>query len=139
MIEAEAVVQNEGSDERGGIVSVTCEDLGKRLGALAEPKVRVVANTVGRRDEAREKTCVGGEGDRNLGRSPFEEHAARGEAVQIRGARARVAVGAEPIRPQGVDGDEEDVLSLDLADRGPLTRRRRKRGSEDRGADSRSH
>jgi hypothetical protein len=58
---------------------------------------------------AGEDRGVGGAGLGNLDDGVLEEDAFPGQPVQDRCLRAGVAVGADAVRPQGVDSDEKDI------------------------------
>ncbi len=52
---------------------------------------------------------MGGKGERNGARRIREEHAIGGETIDVRGFYELRSIAGNPVRTQGVDGDEDDV------------------------------
>ena len=98
---------------RAGMISVVLQDLGEqavfrqdrgRPVGEAGGDARGIAAGLDRRDRVARRRCV---------RPALLEHdRLRGERVEARGGRPRVAVGADVIGAQGVDGDHDDVQIL---------------------------
>jgi hypothetical protein len=108
-VETEAPVEREARDERRGPVSRTRELLGRRLHLRRHHVAAVVAHAMADRGEAGEHRGVRRTGEWHVRDGRREPHPARGQRIE-RGRHGRgVPVGAEMVRPQRVDGDEEDV------------------------------
>ena len=107
--EAEAAIQHVGADERGGRVAACLQERGQGLPILGEHVGAVVVHAVVRRLEAAQDRRVGRQRQRDRRQRLLEHRALRGEGVDVRRQARGPAVGADPVRAQRVDGDEEDA------------------------------
>ena len=114
-------------EDRGGVER---SRLVPRLPEVVGPALQSVS-TASRHEGARIRPGhqrgerIGGVGDRTI--RVLEAGPPRGEGVQVRRSRALVSVCTEVIRPEGVDGDQEDIPSRPLEDASLLRRRVRRR------------
>ncbi len=81
----------------------------QRVDLVGQAEHAVVAHAVGRRGQAGQDGRVRRQGDRVAGVGSLEQDALGRQAVQGRGARAALAVGAEEIGARRVESDEQDV------------------------------
>ncbi len=107
--EAEARGERERAHEGAGRVAARLEESGQGLDPGREAEPRVVPHPVVRRVAAGEDVRVRGESHHVVGVGVFEAHARGGEAVHPRRPRIGLAIGADRVGPERVDGDEEDA------------------------------
>ncbi len=115
--QAEAGVEREGADEGAGAIAARVEQRRERVGGGRETEAGVFADAVAERIDAREDVGVRRQRHDRRGVGLIEADAGGGEAVDPGGGDRAVAVGADRVGAQRVDGDEEDV-----ARRGPRGR-----------------
>jgi hypothetical protein len=108
-VEAEPRVEREGAHEGTRRVAGPLEEGGQRVDATGEPEAGVVTDTVIERVPAGEDVGVRRQRHHVLGMRLLEAHAAGGQAVDPGCLDRPIPVTAEGIRPERVDGDEEDV------------------------------
>ena len=81
-------------------------------------KVGIVVDAMGKRCRPQENIRVGRQGGARVGKSAGEKHAAPGKTVDIGCGEMFFGITAQPVGPERIDGDEEEVLCrLILADR----------------------
>ncbi len=81
-------------------------------GALPRRPAHATVEAVHRRVEAGEEAREGGRGPGRLADRLLEDDALVGQRVEVGGGRARVAVGAEVVGPQGIDRNQEHVRGV---------------------------
>ena len=104
----QAVAEGPVGDEAGGDVAVPRQDLGQRRQAAADAEA-VAGGAVLVRVERGEHRGDRRSGQRLDGARGGEAGGTGEQAVEVGAGGAVVAVAREPVRAQGVDGDEEDV------------------------------
>ena len=82
---------------------------------------------MGRRPKARQDARMGGQRDRGRSGTFGEERAGGGQGVDMRSLGQRISIAAEMIRPQGIDGDQQDI--------GPMRPDQEQRGRSQHGQD----
>ena len=113
VVEVEALVQahlafeENAADERGGLVALRVQHGGQSHGARRQ-RLGVLLDPVFEGISRGEQRGVRGQRQRNL-RIHGREHSARlGVGVDVRRVNERVAVGAEVVRAEGVDGNQDN-------------------------------
>ena len=112
LVEAPARVEHPRPHEGPGRVAGLLHPLRERRLRGVQEEAAVVADAVVRRDEPREDRRVRGQGHRRGGRRLLEQDAVLGHRVDVRRVDPPEAVAAEPVCPQGVEGDHHDVPRL---------------------------
>ena len=108
-LQAEAGIQGKSPDEGARGISLGLEVAGHGRAFRGESGLGILADAVIKRSHARQDVGMGRQGGRVVGEGPLEEDAPRGQVVD-RGRRgAARGVAAQPVGPQGVDRDEEDM------------------------------
>ena len=107
----EAVAEGPVGDEAGGDVAAAGQHLGQRRQAAADAEA-VAGGAVLVGVERGEHRGDRGRGQRLHGARRGEARRAGEQTVEVGAGGAAVAVAREAVRPQGVDGDEEDVGRL---------------------------
>ena len=102
-------VEDERADEPAGAVALPLQHLGQGRLLIADVELAVVADAVEGRERAGEQRCVRRQRQRRDRRRLREAQPARGEAVEDRGLRRGVAVGADAIRAERINRDDQDV------------------------------
>ena len=115
-VQPESRVQRERAHERAGAIAALLQARGQRGRARGEAEAGVVAHAVLERIAAREDVRVRRQGHDVVGVRALEPHALRRQPVDPGRPRPRVPVGAQRVRPQRVDGDQEDVEARFAAD-----------------------
>ncbi len=110
-----ARVEHEGADEAAGAETRGGEQLGQGHGLFLEIEAAVVAHAVGRRVGAGHQRGVRRQGKRRHRRGAVEAQAARRQPVEVRGLGRGVAVAAQPVGAQGVEGHQEQVAGAGLS------------------------
>ena len=98
----------------GGLPAPLGQHLGERRDPLGDAERAAGLGQEVRGVPRGEQRVDRGEGARGLGSGALEEVAARGQGVEVGGRRARVAVGAHVVGPQGVEHHDQDVERLRL-------------------------
>ena len=117
LVEAPPAVEDERADERSRRVALLPQGFGDRLLLRPQRGVSVDAHAVMGRVHARHDRGVRRLGQRRRRGGLGEEDAAPREAVEVRGARPRIAVAAEMVGARRVQRDEDDVGLLDTLPR----------------------
>jgi hypothetical protein len=107
--ETEAPVEDVGGDESGRRVSAALQDGGQGRRVRREDRAAVEMDAVVRRLPPAEDRGVRGQGEGYGGQRLFEHRPPRGQRVEVWGGARLRAVGADVVRAQRVDGDEEDA------------------------------
>ena len=128
-IEARLQRQHERGHEGGGGEALGRQGLGQRRDVFGQRQRNVVAHAVFRRVPRREERGVRWTGDRHVAGGVERPHALDGEPIEVGGRDSGVAIGAEPVRPQRVDGDDDQMPWRDGRRR---WRRRRRTGGAHR-------
>ncbi len=129
--EAEAAVEHEGADEGAGAEPLAGEHGGESRLVAREGARAVVAQSMVKRQQPGEQAGMGREGERYRRGSLVEADALLGEAVEPGGLGLLVAIGAEMVGADGVDGDQHHVPGRGLG--GALPLRLRAAGEEPQG------
>ncbi len=119
LVEPVAAIQKQVTHDRCRLVALIAEDLRQGRVGLAEAGDCVVTAVRGRRQgrhQAREGRQRPGRG----GLDVFEDDRRGKQRVDLRRGRPLVAVASQVIRPQGIDGDQQQVVA-----RRPATEDRR--------------
>ena len=109
-IETKPRAQHSRADECSRPISCALQHGGERR-RVTEPERRVVTDTVGERLEPRENGRVRRQRHRDGRKCRFESDAALRKAIEHGRQVGRVAVGADAIRAQRVDGDQQHVAA----------------------------
>jgi len=109
LVQAELRIQRESADEGARCVAETLEMLGQGQLFLSNVEMGVVVNAVMERVFPEEDRRVRGQGRRRLGEGPAEDDPFFGQAVDRPGLEEWTSIAAEPVRPQSIDGDEQEV------------------------------
>jgi hypothetical protein len=108
--------QHVGPDERGRTVPAALQDVGESGLVLAQLVARVLAHSVVQRKLAGQHGDVSGKRQRVFREGVREEKPFRRPSVEVRSLVSRVTVAAQPVGPERVDADQDQV---GCAPRGP--------------------
>ena len=100
LVEAEPAPQRKRAHEGGRLVAGGREPLGERLALRWKSVDPVVARPVDRRREAGHDGRMRRQGDRRRRPAAAEAEPLVGEAIEVRGAGARMALDAQVVRPE---------------------------------------
>ena len=131
--QTEARIERKGADERAGAVVPRAQQRRQRRDLRRKTEAGVFAHAVAERIQAREDGGMRRQGDDGRGAGLGESDAAGRQPIDPRGRRGLVAVGAERIGAERVDGDEEHIgrrapRHWTIAARAHQRRHRRRRG-----------
>ena len=107
--DAPTPVEHERANEPSGAIAAPLEHFGERGDRVVHVEAGVVAHPVRRGPRASEEARVGRERERRGGSGRGETSAARGQRVEHRGLCRRIAVAADVVGAQGVEGDDEHI------------------------------
>ncbi len=110
LVEPETAVEHDRGDESLGVEADGLQAFGEGHRSGAQGVGAVVANPVRGWKEPRQDRRVGGQSNRCGRHRVAAAHAGGCQAVEIGRARRSVAVAAQPVGSQGIDGDEQDVV-----------------------------
>ena len=111
-VPAEALAEHPVRDHRDGGEALLVEEFGQGEIGLGDAQGGLVGEPGRLRIAAGEDRREGRPGLRPLGDGALEDDARFGEAVEIRAGVAGIAVDAEMVGAQGVDGDQQNVARL---------------------------
>ena len=117
----------EAADDRRRSVARPLEDCGETRDTVGEMAAEVVPQRVPNRVDAGQDRGARGSSRGGGGIGPTEANAARAESVDRGSGPGAAGVAAEPVGPEAIDGDQEDV--------GARGRVGLRRGSAGRGPD----
>src|SRR5262249_33007047 len=110
-VEAESGVERESADEGAGAVAGRLEEHRKSRNLLTEAKQSVGADAMRRRRDAREDRRVRRQRQRRAGVGAGETNALAGDPIERWCQPRPTAEGADPVAPQRVDGDQQEVAA----------------------------
>ena len=123
--ESESAAQRKSGDEGRGLVARGTKPFGERRHRLVEHEFGIVADAMARGSQPGEQRRVRGQRQRRVCHGVGEPDAAAGERVEGRRGGVAIAVAAEVIGPQRVDGDHDDVGRRGAMDPEPSRQRQR--------------
>jgi len=109
LVEPEPRVQRKRADESARGVALGLKMLGQGLEFVGHDGLAVLADAVGWRRETQEDVGVGGKCQRRVGEGTLEKDPGGGQAVYLGRLKIFLAVTAQPVRAEGVDGHEKKV------------------------------
>src|SRR5438874_3113510 len=120
LVQSESGVENGRADKGGRRVAAIAQDLGQRRGVCRKLVAAEIVHPRRHREAARKDRGVRGQRDRHGSVSLREAHACARQGVDVRRLDSSVAVTAQVVRAQGVNGDEDDVGLRAYSSRGSV-------------------
>jgi hypothetical protein len=107
--ESEPGIKGEGSDKSSGGVAVALQMLRQSQKSGADNKIVVIMDSVINGHRSEKDIGMGGESCRCVGERSGKESPSLSQAVDIGRLDQCIPKTTEPVRPQSIDGDEENV------------------------------